>query len=92
MFHNFHWSFSSGPVMHSDVREKAGSLDSDAQRYGDIFNERTQGAERPIEIFKALNGDTLIAAAIEGGVCSEIAEPAVPAGAVFWWINPANVS
>jgi ATP-dependent protease ClpP protease subunit len=95
MFHNFHWGFPSGPVMHSDVREKAASLDSDAQRYGDIFNERTKGAECPIEIFKALNGDTLLTsgtAAIAGGLCSEIAEPVVPPGAIFWWIDTSYVS
>jgi ATP-dependent protease ClpP protease subunit len=95
MLHNFHWSFSHGPIMHTDVREKGASLDFDAQRYGHIFNERTQGAQSPIDIFKALNGDALFistTAAISAGICSAVAEPTVPAGACFWWIDASCVS
>jgi ATP-dependent protease ClpP protease subunit len=95
MIHNFNWSFAPGPVVHSDVREKVDSLDSDAKRYGDIFNERTKGAKCPVDVFKALNGGVWLAgapAAITAGLCAEIAEPTVPAGVNFWWISPANVS
>jgi ATP-dependent Clp protease protease subunit len=95
MIHNFNWSFASGPIMHSDVREKVDSLDSDAKRYGDILNERTKGAKCPVDVFKALNGDTWMAnaaAAIEAGLCSEIIEPTVPTGTILWWIDPAHVS
>jgi hypothetical protein len=71
------------------------SFDFDPQRYCDIFNGCTQGAKRPIEIFKALNGDALTAtatAAMQAGISSEIAEPTVPAGSCFWWLDPSVVS
>jgi ATP-dependent protease ClpP protease subunit len=95
LLHNFTWTFGGEAVHHSTLREKVSCLDFDVQRYGDIFNERTKGAESPIEIFKALNGDVLLTtgtAAIAAGICSEIAEPAVPAGACFWWIDASCVS
>jgi ATP-dependent protease ClpP protease subunit len=95
MFHNFNWSFHPGPVVHTEVREKVACLDFDTQRYGNIFNERTQGAQSPIDIFKALNGDALLitsTAATFTGICSAVAEPTVPAGAIFWWINASCVS
>jgi ATP-dependent protease ClpP protease subunit len=96
LFHTFQWTFGSETVRHPTLRENIASLDFDAQRYRNIFNERTEGAERPGEVFKALDMDGFFiaapAAAITGGLCSGIAEPAVPAGAVFWWIDPASVS
>jgi ATP-dependent protease ClpP protease subunit len=95
LLHGFHWDFGGESVRHSILREHVSSLDFDAQRYGDIFNERTKGAERQIEIFESLNGNALIitaAAAVAGGICSGIAEPTVPAGACFWWIDAAASS
>jgi ATP-dependent Clp protease protease subunit len=96
LFHSFHWSFGSETVHHPLLREKTACLDFDTQRYRDILNERTQSAERQIEIFKSLDDNsfciTSAAAAVTGGICSQIAEPAVPAGAVLWWLNTSFVS
>jgi len=95
LFHNFHWAFGGEPVIHSSLREKIFNLDFDAARYCDIFNERTQGAKSPVNIVEALKGNAVIvsaATAIEAGVCSAIAEPAVPAGADLWWVKAGYVS
>jgi ATP-dependent protease ClpP protease subunit len=89
LLHSFHWTFGNESVRHPILRENISSLDFDAQRYGDIFNERTQGAESPVEILKALNDHVLLtaSAAAHAGICSAISEPAVPAGANFWWVE-----
>ena len=81
-------------VYHSILREKANSLDFDSQRYRDIFNERTQGADTPVDIDKAFNSNAiyLSATAITHGTCLDIAEPTVPTGARFWWIDAPWVS
>jgi ATP-dependent protease ClpP protease subunit len=95
LFHNFHWAFGGEPVIHSSLREKIVNLDFDAARYGDIFNERTNGAKSPINISEALKGNAVItsaATALEAGICTAIAEPAVPTGAALWWINAGCVS
>jgi ATP-dependent protease ClpP protease subunit len=94
LIHSFHWTFGGEPVRHPTLRENVANLDYDAQRYGDIFNERTQGAESPVEILKAINDNVFLSAAtaIHAGICSTIAEPTVPAGTNFWWISPVFVS
>jgi ATP-dependent protease ClpP protease subunit len=94
LIHSLQWTFGGEPVRHPILRENVSSLDFDAQRYGDIFKERTQGAESPVEILKAINDNVFLAAAsaVHAGICSTIAEPAVLAGANFWWISPTFVS
>jgi len=94
MFHNFHWSFGGEVVRKPVLSERLASLDFDSARYRDIFNEHTKEAENPINIDKALDGDAVYlsaSAAFEAGVCTEIAEPTVPEGAILWWINPGCV-
>ena len=95
MFHDFHWGFGNESVRKPVLAEKLASLDFDSARYRDIFNERSKGAKSPIEIGDALNGDALYAAAsaaLDAGICHEISEPAVPAGAILWWISAGCVS
>jgi ATP-dependent protease ClpP protease subunit len=90
LFHDFHWGFPAGDVPLAKLREHTTSLEFDSQRYADIFNERTEGAESPIKIGEYLNGLSLIATpatALKAGVITEPAsEPAVPAGVRLWWL------
>ena len=54
------WTFESGPVYIPSLKEALISLDYDARRYTDIFNERTSGAEKPIDISNCLYSETII--------------------------------
>jgi ATP-dependent protease ClpP protease subunit len=94
LVHSFHLTFGNESVRRPVLRENASSLDFDTQRYGGIFNERTKGAESPVEIIKALNDNVFLTAcaAARLGICSEITEPAVPTGACFRWIEAPCVS
>jgi len=95
MFHDFNWTFRGESVRKHVIAEKLASLDFDSARYRDIFNERTKGAKSPVEIGESLEGNALYAsaaAAVDMGMCSEIAEPTVPAGAILWWIEAGCVS
>jgi ATP-dependent protease ClpP protease subunit len=90
LFHDFHWGFPAGDVPLAKLREHTASLEFDSRRYADIFNERTEGAESPINISECLNGLSLIATpatALKAGVITEPAsEPAVQTGFRLWWI------
>jgi ATP-dependent protease ClpP protease subunit len=88
LFHPFNWTFN-GDIEAPVLRRALNSLDFDAQRYGDIFNERTQRAQAPIDIFECLGGkETIIGApaAVTAGIVSDISAATVPAGAAMWWI------
>src|SRR5712692_7325172 len=41
--HPMHWGFPGGTVDHDRLAEYVASLDFDAKRYADIFEERTKG-------------------------------------------------
>jgi ATP-dependent protease ClpP protease subunit len=91
LLHPFNWTFN-GEVKSPDIRGALASLDFDANRYGEIFNERTKGAQTPVDVFKCLDGlETIIGApaAVTSGIATEICAAAVPAGARMWWIAPS---
>lgn len=93
LLHEFHWGFSAGNVNHSRLREHLESLDFDASRFAEIFEERTASAKTKIDIRKCLHGDPLIidsTAAIDAGLVQSICKPdnIVPVEkAVHWWVN-----
>ncbi|MCL2138814.1 MAG: ATP-dependent Clp protease proteolytic subunit [Treponema sp.] len=90
LIHPFHWTFPPGPVRVPAIKEAVASLDFDAGRYADIFNERTSGAEKRIDILKCLEGNPLVIGAQEALLCGittvDPAEQAFPAGALRAWI------
>jgi ATP-dependent protease ClpP protease subunit len=93
LLHGFAWQ-SVEQHTRSNLREKLASLDFDSERYRDIFNERTEGAESPIDISKALNDETMIvsaSSAVSAGICTSVNEPTVPAGAILWHITTPYV-
>jgi ATP-dependent protease ClpP protease subunit len=90
LFHPLHWTFIPNLVHIPKIKEALASLEFDTKRYRDIFNERTQGAENPIDVLKCLDGDPLIVGADvarhRGITTEDPAEPAIPAGAFHRWV------
>ena len=90
LFHDFHWGFPAGQVRAGVLREYLQSLEFDSNRYAEIFDERTQ---KGFDIRACLSGRALrmdTAAANTAGITTTAAiEPAMPEGAVLWWIRPS---
>jgi ATP-dependent protease ClpP protease subunit len=93
LIHPFHWTFGPGSVFLPNIKEAVASLEFDSRRYADIFNERTQGADKPLDVIKCMEGDPLVIGAEEAGFCGITtetpAENTIPAGAVHSWIIEA---
>ena len=87
--HPMLWGFPGGNVDHDRLAEFVDSLDFDAKRYADIFDERTQGANKIADIRDHLAGKARLldaAASVEAGIATGIAEAAIPATAFRWWV------
>ncbi len=87
--HPMHWGFSQGYVDHDRLSEYVESLDFDAKRYSDIFEEITNGAESPVKVREHLAGKAKILSsgdAIKAGIAQEIKEATIPNDAVRWWV------
>lgn len=91
LLHSFNWTFNTSVIDHARLAEHSLSLEFDFQRYINIFNQRTQGADISVDISKCLNGnarilDTTTAAAniIHGTIPPE---GAIRADCIHWWPN-----
>lgn len=87
--HPMHWGFPGGTVDHDRLAEYIVSLDFDAERYANIFNERTQGSNEPVNVRAHLMGQAKLlgaAAAVSSGIATAIAEATIPAAAILWWV------
>jgi ATP-dependent protease ClpP protease subunit len=87
--HPMHWGFPGGTVDHDRLAEFVDSLDFDAKRYAQIFDERTKGANQPVDVASHLMGQAKLlgaTAAIEAGIATGVSEAAIPATAVRWWV------
>ncbi|MCO5083090.1 MAG: ATP-dependent Clp protease proteolytic subunit [Rhizobiaceae bacterium] len=87
--HPMHWGFNGGPVDHDRLAEYVESMDFDAKRYANIFAERTPKAKTPLNIAENLAGRALVLdakAAVESNIATEIADAAIPADSVRWWV------
>jgi ATP-dependent protease ClpP protease subunit len=87
--HPMHWGFPGGTVDHDRLSEYVASLDFDAKRYADIFEEQTNGAKEPVDVRAHLAGQAKLldaTAAVAAGIATGIADAAVPAIAVRWWV------
>lgn len=90
LIHPLQWGFNSGTVDHSRLREYVSSLDNDLERYVQIFEERTQGAQESLDIRTHLSGHEQVvtpAVALASGIATEIAEAAMLEGVVSCWIS-----
>ena len=88
--HPMHWGFTAGSVDHDRLSEFVDSLDYDANRYAEIFDERTSNSQSPINVREHLAGKAKLLnanEAVESGIATKIEEICIPAGAVTWWIN-----
>ena len=88
MLHALHWGFGNGTVDHDRLAEYTASLDFDAERYAKIFDERTKGAEQPVDVRSHLLGRVNILAAdpsVSAGISTAVQDATTPPGAVHWW-------
>lgn len=96
LLHSFHWNYNAR-VDYLRMAENAGSLDFDAERYAQIFEDRTKGCKVPVDVRKCLAGRSQIigsAAAEDAGLIT--AAPIAPETVItsdnairMWW--PATV-
>jgi ATP-dependent protease ClpP protease subunit len=91
LIHPMHWGFT-GPctIDHARFREYLNILDNDLERYAQVFDEQTKGAEKRLNIRTHLSSEDKIIAASDSVACGmahEIAEAAIPDGAINWWAS-----
>ena len=65
LIHNFFGSFPSSQVDYLRLAERSSSLTFDLERYVQIFQDRTQGCEVPIDVRKHLDSGALVISAEE---------------------------
>lgn len=91
LIHSFNWTFGSDAVIdHARINEHTLSLSHDVERYAKIFNDRTQGAQTPVDVRECLNGKALVlgaSAASDAGIVTGIipAEGAISREDTHWW-------
>ena len=95
LLHSFHWGFNAGACDHQRLAEYSASLDFDAERYADIFEERTKGAQSPINVRECLYGRAKIldaATAANTGIATDIITPdkAIDVSSTQWWVNTCS--
>lgn len=92
LIHPLIWTVAAMEIPHRQLREWVASLDNDAQRFIDLFEETTKGAEQPFDIREALTGDSPslleAEAAVAAGIAHEVTATALPSDAITWWVNP----
>lgn len=87
--HPLLWGFSQGNVDHDRLIEFGDSLNFDAERYIAIFEERTQTAQKKLDVRNHLMGQARLlgaTAAIEAGLATAIADATIPTDAIKWWV------
>ena len=87
--HPMHWGFPGGTVDHDRLAEYVASLDFDAKRYADIFNERTKGAKATVDVRAHLAGQAKLldaAGAVASGIATDISDASIPQTATRWWV------
>ena len=90
LIHPLNWSFEAGQVDDARLREYVRKLDNDIERYAEIFDERTAGAEEAIPVRDHLSGrEKLISAgaSLKAGIVHEVAEASIPEGATTWSVS-----
>ena len=85
-----HWNFTGGTVDHDRLPEYVDSLDFDAKRYADIFEERTKLAlTTQIDVRAHLAGKAILLdakGACDAGIATNVLDAQIPAEAVRWWV------
>jgi len=94
LIHPFHWTFGPSPVPLPKIVEAVASLNFDVSRYAEIFKERTEKADKPLDVIECLEGKPSVIGAEVAASCGLTTEtPAVyadaPTGAIRAWIVEA---
>lgn len=87
--HPMLWGFGGGTVDHDRLAEYVDSLDFDAKRYADIFDERTKGAKDVIDVRVHLAGKARLLnapAAVASGIATEVSDASVSQTSTRWWV------
>jgi ATP-dependent protease ClpP protease subunit len=87
--HPMLWGFPGGGVDHDRLAEFAASLDFDAKRYGDIYEERTKEALNRVDVRSHLAGQAKLLTAgdaLSAGISTEIVDATIPPAAIRWWV------
>lgn len=87
--HPMHWGFVGGTVDHDRLAEYVDSLDFDAKRYADIFDERTKGAKSTVDVRAHLAGKAKLldaSSALALGIATEISDATVLQASTRWWV------
>ena len=91
LIHPLHYGFGNAPSAdHLRLLEWGRALNSDAERYVELFNQQTHGASQPIQVRDHLFGHAAIidgATAVSGVVAHEICDAKIPEGAATWWVS-----
>lgn len=90
LIHPLNCTFSAGTIDHSRLREQVGTLDDDVERYAQIFDEATKGANKPLKVRTHLSSQEKIVAAADAlscGIVSRVEQASIPKGAVDWWVT-----
>lgn len=87
--HPMHWGFGDGAVDHDRLAEYVDSLDFDAKRFADIFDERTSSKSAVVNVREHLAGKAKLLTAeesVEAGIATDISEAEIPKDAIIWWV------
>jgi ATP-dependent protease ClpP protease subunit len=87
--HPMHWGFVGGTVDHDRLAEYVDSMDFDAKRYADIFDERTKGAKDVVDVRAHLAGKARLldaSGAVASGIATEVCDASVPQTSIKWWV------
>lgn len=89
LIHSFNWD-AMPLIDHNRLAERSSLLDYDVNRYVSIFNERTQGAQTPINAEEHLRGSALIvdpAASVSAGISTHVmpADWTISRIDTHWW-------
>ncbi|WP_137974426.1 ATP-dependent Clp protease proteolytic subunit [Pseudomonas sp. F(2018)] len=89
LFHPFHWTLN-GAVDHARMSEYAMSLDYDLQLYVSIVEERTRGAQVPLDVLDCLTAAPRIINAQDAfasGLIHSVDCLGMPAESVSWCVH-----
>ena len=87
--HPMLWGFAAGTVDHDRLVEYADSLNFDAKRYANIFDERTGTGTRRVDVRSHLAGKAEFLdakQAVDAGIATAVADATIPDSAVIWWV------
>lgn len=90
LIHPLHWNTHGSLQDHSRIAEFAACLDNDRDRYVDVFTERTQGADQPLNVESILNGRASVltpSSAVSAGLATAIEAMPTAGDAIHWWIH-----